>query len=38
MRGLKKFLTIEDKNFCKANKEEVNQNLKLEEYKMAGIV
>ena len=38
MRGLKKFLTIEDKNFCRANKEEAKQNLKIEEYRMDGMV
>ena len=38
MKGLKKFLMIEDKNYNKVKKEERKQNLKMEEYRTDGLM
>ena len=38
MKGLKKFLMIEDKNYNKVRKEETRQNLKIEEYKTDSLI
>ena len=38
MKGLKKFLSIENKSYCKANKEELKQDLKLESYRADSII
>ena len=38
MKGLKKFLMIEDKNYNKFKKEENKQNLKMEEYRTDGLM
>ena len=38
MRGLKKFLMREDKNYNKLNKEEKRQDLRMEEYRADGLM
>lgn len=38
MKGLKRFLMIEDKNYNKARKEETRHNLKIEEYKTDSLI
>ena len=38
MKGLKRFLMIEDKNYNKMSKEETRHNLKIEEYKADSLI
>ena len=38
MRGLKKFLRIEDRNYNKLDKEERRDNLRMEEYRSQGLM